>query len=224
MIRIGFRSVSARMCVWLAMLVVVVGMSSQACAAKPAPAGNEDDVERLGELLIRMLPFGDIFDMVSAKDPQWPAQDTKGKVSAQQLACMRGELSSAGYRRMKLADAQAYADANPSRLSSDIELLEQGAADVFGKVVRAGIESEGSDPVAVMKTFSPEQMMSFVTFFNDPNYGQLRKLSGVGDALSVSKSSEENEAAGEKLAATIVSQLMFKAMATCDVPMSAVLE
>lgn len=176
------------------------------------------------DLQVRMMPFGAIFESLANANPDWPMQDKPGAVTPKQLGCLRDELSTSGYRRYKLAQVEAYLAANPSRADAEIALLEQGAADLFGRLVAAGAESERrgveADPSLVLKDASPEQMLSFVTFFSDPNYAELRKLSGLGDALSIEKSAEENESAGEKIGSTLTMQIMLTAMSTCKVPTS----
>lgn len=209
----------------LAALLALGGLSV-AQAAQTAP--SHSDVQRMTDLQVKMMPFGAIFDMLAKADPNWPMQEKPGAVTPTQLGCLRGELSTPGYRRYKQAQVEAYLAANPSRAESEIALLEQGAAELFGKLILAGADSERSgveaDPQAVLKNSTPEQMMSFMSFFGDPNHAELRKLSGLGDAISLGKSASENESAGEQLGSTITLQVMLKAMSTCEVPTSALFE
>ncbi len=195
-------------------------------AAETAP--SKQDVQRMTDLQVQMMPFGAIFDMLAKNDPNWPMQEKPGAVTPKQLGCLRGELSTPGYRRYKQAQVETYLAANPSRAASEIALLEQGAAELFGKLILAGADSERSgveaDPQALLRDSTPEQMMSFMSFFGDPNHAELRKLSGLGDAISPTKSASENESAGEQLGSTITLQVMLKAMSTCEVPTSALFE
>lgn len=227
----------------LAVLVVslLFGVVPAVQAAEKAPAkyaaakstvaqsaATELDVQRMTDLQVQMMPFGAIFDMLAKADPKWPMQEKPDAVTPTQLGCLRGELSTPGYRRYKQAQVEAYLAANPSRAASEIALLEQGAAELFGKLVLAGADGERSgvqaDPQTVLKEASPEQMMSFMSFFGDPNHAELRKLSGLGDAISPGKSASENESAGEQLGSTITLQVMLKAMSTCEVPTSVLFE
>ncbi len=197
-------------------------------AAQDAAPPSQSDVQRMTDLQVRMLPFGAIFEMLAKDDPNWPMQEKPDAVTPGQLACLRDELSTAGYRRYKQAQVEAYLAANPSRAASEIALLEQGAAELFGKLVMAGADSERSGveakPEVLLKDATPEQMSSFMSFFGDPNHAELRKLSGLGDAISPGKSASENESAGEQLGSTITLQVMLKAMSTCKVPTSALFE
>lgn len=222
----------------LAVLVLslLFGVSSAMQAAENAPAKSATalsadagaDVQRMTDLQVQMMPFGAIFDMLAKADPKWPMQEKPDAVTPGQLGCLRGELSTPGYRRYKQAQVEAYLAANPSRAAAEIALLEQGAAELFGKLVLAGADGERSgvqaDPQIILKNASPEQMMSFMTFFGDPNHAELRKLSGLGDAISPGKSASENESAGEQLGSTITLQVMLKAMSTCEVPTSVLFE
>lgn len=197
-------------------------------AAKDAARPSKSDIGRMTDLQVRMLPFGAIFEMLAKEDPNWPMQEKPDAVTPKQLACLRGELSTPGYRRYKQAQVEAYLAANPSRAASEIALLEQGAAELFGKLVMAGADSERSgveaQPEVLLKDATPEQMSSFMSFFGDPNHAELRKLSGLGDAISPGKSVSENESAGEQLGSTITVQVILKAMSTCKVPTSVLFE
>ena len=189
--------------------------------AKQAQAG------RMTDALVRMLPMGEIFEAAAAKDPKWPMQAKPDAVTVEQLACVRGELSVPGFRRSRMAEVEAYAKANPSRMEAEIKLLESGAAELFGKVISAGAaKADGGPevtPDAILGAATSDQMLSFITFVSDPNYADLRKLSGFGDALNITKSASENEKSGYQLGASLAAQQMIKAMGTCKVPPSAYL-
>jgi hypothetical protein len=191
-------------------------------------AGEPDArVQRMTDALVKMLPMGAIFEDIAAKNPKWPMQEKSDAVTAEQLACVRGELSVDGFRRSRMAEVESYAKANPSRLDAEIRLLESGASDLFGKVIAAGAANASGgpevSPQAILGEATSEQVLSFVTFVSDPNYADLRKLSGFGDALNITKSRSENEKSGSQLGASLAAQLMIKAMGTCKVPPSAYL-
>lgn len=182
--------------------------------------------ERMTDAIVRMIPLGQIFEQAAASDPKWPFQDDPDAVSDEQLRCMRTELSEDGYRRSKRAEVEAYAQANPSRMEGELRLLEGGAAELFGKLVAAGAESARAgieaDTEAVLKTASPDQFLSFMTLMSDPNHAEVRKLAGVGNALGIDKSADENKHAGEQLGSSLVVQHMIKSMGACNVPLSAI--
>ncbi|MBJ7574110.1 hypothetical protein [Luteimonas sp. MC1828] len=197
--------------------------------ASLAPAAHAQnvapgDIDRLAGLLVEMMPIGDVFDAIAKQDPTWPLQERPDAVTAEQLACMRGELSSAGYRRAKRADASAYASAHPSRVRGDIALLEGGASVLFGRLVMEGAATEGGgDSNAVLAGSTPAQLLSFMTVMTDPKHAALREAAGMGDAIDATRSAEENEKSGYQLGASIVTQLMIKSLDTCQVPTSAIL-
>ena len=182
---------------------------------------HEQRVDRLTDSMVVLMPFGTIFESVAAADPTWPAMERADEISARQLVCLRGELSAAGYRRYARGMVQAYADANPERLDSDIALVESGVAEMFGKLVLAGAEGERTgvqaDPEQILAGYSPAQLEAFMTFFSAQEHAGLRELAGLGNQLSTAKSAEENEAAGEQLGSALASKLMVRAMETCDV-------
>lgn len=193
----------------------------------PAAMGRQPSdaqVDRLTDILVDMLPLGPVLDEAQRVDVQWPLKESAGSVKPGQLACMRKELSSEGYRRSKRNLVLAYAQANSSRLDNDIKLLTDGAAPLFGNLVAGGIAAgqKGTefDPKEAMKSATPEQFLSFMTFMIEPKHAPLRELSGIGDAFNPTHSTQENEKAGEGLGASLVIKLMVGAMSTCDVPPS----
>lgn len=221
----SFRSFRPRRALRLFGMLLGPALVLSAHAARAAEPGADDAlVSRMTDLQVRMFPFGTIFEMLAKDDPKWPMQQNPDAVTPKQLDCLRGELSTDGYRRYKRTRVAAYVAANPKRAEAEAELLSQGAAELFGKLVLAGAEAERSGapatPEEALKDATPEQMMAFMSFFSDPNYAELRKMSGLGDALDTRKSAEENKSAGEQLGSTITMQIMLGAMATCQVPTS----
>jgi hypothetical protein len=186
---------------------------------------NAAKVERLTDLVVELMPIGSIFEELAKADPQWPLRSDRNAMSAGQHSCLRGELSRAGYRRMKRVDVAGYAAANPSRLDADIRVLEGGSAWLMNRLVLAGAEAERTgvpaDEQAILSAASIEQVGSFMSLMQSPDYAGLRRVAGLGNALDTNKSQEENEAAGEQIGADLATQAIFKAMSTCKIPASA---
>jgi hypothetical protein len=197
--------------------------------ASPAHAQSTNPVderaERLTNLMLELLPFGYLMEQAAANEPTWPLMKKASNVNAEQLACVRGELSAAGYRRAKLKEARAYVVANPSRFEGDVAVLEEGAAKLVGKLMLAGFDAARSggkvDPAVVMKTATSGQLIALSNFMYDPKYEPLRNVAGVGDAFS-GKSGEESQKRGEGLGLALMSTLTLKALDACQVPPSVI--
>jgi hypothetical protein len=191
-----------------------------AAAAEPAVT-HEQRIERLTDSMVVLMPFGTIFEGIAAEEPAWPVMEKIDEVTAKELVCLRGELSSKGYRRYTRGLVKDYADANPQRLDADIALVENGVAEMFGKLVLAGAEGERTgvqaNPDELLAGYSPAQTEAFMAFFSAPEYAGLRRVAGVGNQFDENKSAEENEAAGEQLGSDLASKLMFRAMDICGV-------
>lgn len=190
-------------------------------ALASAGAGQGAKIERLLDAMVEMMPFGRVFDMLASQDPTWPLTGAADRVDAGALACLRGELSSAGYRRYQLPLVTAYAVNNPDRVDKDLALLEGGGAALFGKLVIAGAEGERTgvevNPEVVLADATPEQLTAFMEVFSDPGAAGLRELAGFGEALDLDKSEAENEAAGEKVGGDLAGMLLQRALRTCRV-------
>lgn len=193
-------------------------------AALPASSAQ---VEHLADLLTQVIPLGKIMAQQAAADPTWPLKEKASAVSTTQLACMRNEMSPAGWRRAKLDDAKQFAAAHPDSLADDIKLLDSGAAMVAGKFVEAGITAhktgQSVDAKTVMKTVSPQQASAFMTMLLDPKYASLRDLAGLNDMFDLSKSSQENREMGRQKGASIAMKFTFRAMGDCGISPAALL-
>ncbi|HEY0505350.1 MAG TPA: hypothetical protein VGD42_17845 [Lysobacter sp.] len=199
-----------------AAVVVCLGAPVQALAAAPSQA----QIDQFATTLADFVPIGRVMDDMIAKDPRWPLNEKVDAVSGEQLACMRSTLSTDGFRRTRAQEVAAYAKANPTRFDSDLKML-QAAAPILSQAFNAGVaEGKGEKPFNAgdaMKSATPDQLLSFITFIADPKYAPLRELTGIGDAFDPTRSAEENKKAGSNVGALIVSKLMLGAMKTCDV-------
>lgn len=207
-----------------ALLIAGALLSMPAHAAAPTNAGQDAKIERLTDLMVELVPMGRIFDMLAKDDPKWPMQDKPDAVTPAQLSCLRSELSNTGYRRAKRKDVAEYVAANPSRVDDELKLLESGAAAVMGRLMIAGAEGERTgvkvSEQEVLGSATPEQLGSFMAFMSAPDHAGLRKLSGLGNAFSTDKSSEENEQNGEAAGQNLATQVMLRAMGACEVSMA----
>ena len=205
-----------RTCFLLASLLSVPAWAAEA---------DEKDIERLTDLVVAAMPFGVVFDGAQARDPNWPLEDKAKNATAGQLACLRGEMSSAGYRRGKRAEVVAYAAAHPANVKRDIELLEAGAADLFGRFVRAGAEQEATgkpaDIDAIVASAGAAEAMSLTQLTTPAHYADLRTLIGFGAMFDAAdEGAAEMEKRGEDQGMQIGAMLMIKAVRTCDLPLS----
>ena len=202
--------------------------TAPAKTAKSAKPGNDPQVDRLADLVVRAIPLGAIFETLADAEPNWPMHEKPDAVTSRQLACLRRELSADGYRRVKREDAAEYVKRNPSLLEQDIRVLDEGAAMMMGKLMMAGVEQERTgvpvDQNALMGEASPEQLAAFMSFMTSPDHAPLRRLAGIGNAFDHERSAEENENAGEAAGADLATKVMLKAMGRCEVPASVLFE
>lgn len=193
-----------------------------ACTTSAFAATPDADIDRFTNATVQLLPLGRIFDKVAAQDPKWPAQAKPTAVNDEQLACLRTELSSEGYRRSKRAEVVAYAKDHPSSFKDDLATLE-AAAPVFGRLVMAGAGEGTQTADEIMKSAQGDQLLALMRLVSDPSTAELRKVAGIAGAFDIRKSENENKAAGEQLGASLAVQAMLKATITCKVPPGAFL-
>lgn len=195
-----------------------------------APVASADParLDRLADLLVQAIPMGVLFDGMADEDPNWPMQENPRAISKAQLGCLRGELSSSGYRRAKRAEVVEYAAKHADKIDADIELLEEGAAVLMGKLMLAGAEQERTGvPVSeaeLLGQATPEQLAAFMSFMTAPDNAPLRRLAGIGNAFDASATDEENEASGEAAGSDMVTRVILGAMSACEVPTSVLFE
>lgn len=177
-------------------------------------------MQQLAALLAQMLPLGKMMDAQAARDPKWPLEGKVDLVTPEQLACMRHEMSSDGWRQSKLAEAREYAMAHPERVAADLRILQAGAAKVTSRMVHAGLlAKEGEAPVdtkAALASVSAKQMHAFVLFAKDPGFAQLRELVGIENSFN--KTREENQKASYDMGVSIGMKFTLRAMDDCKIP------
>ncbi len=186
---------------------------------------KDDSIDKLTDLIVTTVPMGYIFDALAKKDVNWPVQDNPEKISAIQLACLRSDLSSAGYKRNKAKDVTEYAKKNPSRIQGDIELLNSGAAFLMNRFMVAGSEQELTgvpvDENRIISEANITQVTAFMNFMTKPEFAVLRDLAGVGSAVDMTKSESENNDAGKQTGANLAMNLMLRGVGNCNIPPSA---
>jgi hypothetical protein len=210
--------------------LIALMLSAAGClAALPAFAQSSGDrVARLTDLVVQTVPMGEIFETLAATSPDWPLQEKPGAVGAGQLACLRDELSEAGYRRMKRTEVVAYVAENPSLVDADIAVLEAGGARMMSTLMLAGVEQERTgvpvDQNEILAQASEQETAAFMQMMTGAEQSKLRRLMGIGNAFDAARSADENESAGEEAGADLATRVMTKAMSNCDVPVSVLFE
>ena len=194
-------------------------------ALVPAIAGATGDrVDRLTDLSVQAMPMHLVFEHFAGSDPKWPVQEKPDVLDAGQLACLRGELSTAGYRRVMHKKVQDYAGQGDEAMDRSIRLMESGAARVMGALVMAGVEQEMTgrkiDETEIMGASRPEELQAFMEFMTSPDHAGLRRVVGIGEAFDAGSSAEENNARGEKVGGDLATQLILGGMGRCDIPSS----
>lgn len=182
-----------------------------------AHAGEASDaqIERMTDAIVGILDFGAQMDKSAAEDPLWPVKGMSDRFASNEVACLRDQLSTVGYRRSKRADVVAYAAANSDRFERDLKSLES-VAPVFA-AIRQKKDEDAFE--ALMSTMSADRMLAFVGFIEDEEHAPLRKLVGLGEkgfGQGGSTPFEAGVSAGERNA----EGLMLKAMEACSIPFS----
>ncbi|GGD59982.1 hypothetical protein [Pseudoxanthomonas indica] len=183
-----------------------------------------DPIDLMTDALVTMFPVGDVMQDAADKDPTWPLQDKASAVPANQLICLRNELSREGFRRNKRLEVVEYAQQHAANFADETRKA-QAVAPVMARMVGAGIVAANTgtelDPTSALKNTTVDELLVFNDVFRDPKYRDLRELTGFGDILSFENGRQEEagKATGEKIVVT----LMLKAMKTCEVEPSALI-
>jgi hypothetical protein len=147
-----------------------------------------------------------------------------GKVSPAQLACMRAELVPARVTKFQQDDARKFAQRHPERVADAIRLLEDGAAQLMGRLVMAGGQAELSghkpDAAALLRDATPGQMNNFIQLAQHPEQADLRRALGLegvagGDTATA-------HARGRQAGQMMMLKPMLAAMEACKLPMSTI--
>lgn len=204
----------------IALALVFGASTSQAQVQEQEGAG------RLSELVVRAMPIGDIFQSFIDADERWPLNERASRLEPAQLGCVRQRLSTAGFREQRHTEALAFAKRHPELIGPSVRVLEEGGADLFSALVRAGAEQSRTgrkvDFNRVAADFRPTQLAAFVELTSDEKHRALRELIGIDDAVSIQHSPDQNKERGRNKGMVMGVKLMLGAMEHCKVPLTAI--
>ncbi|QTD46430.1 hypothetical protein [Ottowia testudinis] len=194
----------------------VAGCAQVGTTTAVAPAR----VDRLAALFMQALPVGWIVERIAAQDPTWPFQQQAKRFTPAQLACTRGEMTPGKVAVTQYKDAREFARRHPDRVEESIRLLEGGAADVIGVLIRAGaverVAGPPANPRELMGKMSAAQLRGFSEFIQDAQHADLRRamrLEGIASATNDQQARQRGHSIGQSL---IVGPLLT-AMERCGV-------
>lgn len=205
-------------------LLLTAGAAS---AADPVIHVSEQQIQQLTDLVVETIPLGEVQDHSMAADPTWPLKQKASRISAEQLACIRSQLSSAAYRVARMKDVRAFADEHADEVAGAIKVLASGAAKVSHGFVMGGVRARETgtplDPAKDMKAVTGVEMIAYTNYEYDPKFADLRNLTGIGDANDPAKSADERHQAMAAKFLVMDMDAMYRAMDACHVPPSTML-
>jgi hypothetical protein len=181
--------------------------------AQLAPQAPADPVERFAGAYTRLLPVGRLLDASAAQDARWPLADKAELVSAAQLDCMRGTLSSGELLPRQRQLARDYARAHPDALASELQVLEAGAARLIGEAMLAGA---GLLPVAAPAT--PAETEALAAFVTQPRFAGLRRATGLEHLAGAVGAPADPRQRGRTLGRQLLTRFMTDAFVQCHIP------
>lgn len=191
------------------------------CSGAVAGTVPDNIVQHLTDLVVQALPMGQMADVDEAKDPTWPLKDKASRVSSEQLRCMRGQLSSAGYRNWKLHDVRAYAATHAADVDDDIDVLGSGAAWVANRYFMGSLEARENgaefDRRKALQSATAGQMIAYTSYEYDPKFAALRDLVGIGSVNDPTAAADDRARAIKVKMMTLNMDLMYRAMDACKV-------
>lgn len=178
-----------------------------------APQAPADPVERFADAYTRLLPVGRLLDASAAQDARWPLADKAELVSAAQLDCMRGALSSGELLPRQRQVARDYARAHSDALASELQVLEAGAARLIGEAMLAGA---GLLPAAAPAT--PAETEALAAFATQSRFAGLRRATGLEHLAGAAGAPADPRQRGRALGRQLLTRFMTDAFVQCHIP------
>ena len=204
----------------LVAIVAAAGLVGCAPMGAGLAAPSSAQVDRLGALFVQSVPVGWMVDRVAARDSQWPFQKYPGRYTPAQLACTRGELTADKVSATQLTDARAFARRHPDRVDESIQVLESGATQAMGLLMRAGmgeaIAGRKLDAGSIMRTLSAGQLRAFAELTEGTQHAELRQAMRI-DELASGGNRAESHQRGARLGQSLLVGPMLTAMERCKV-------
>ena len=193
-----------------AALALLAGGCAQLGPQAPAPA---DPVQRFADAYVELLPIGPLLDATAAQDARWPLAEKADMVSAAQLGCMRGALSSTELLPRQRRMAREYALAHPDALAGELQVLEAGAARLIGESMLAGA---GVLPAARPATAAETEALA--AFATQPRFARLRRATGREHLVGAASVPTDPAQRGRALGQQLLVRFMTDAFVQCHIP------
>lgn len=197
-------------------------MAGNSFAAGTPSQVTEQQIQHLTDLVVETMPMGEIMDHSIAADPTWPLKQKASRVSAEQLRCLRDQLSSASYRAAKLKEVRAFAGLHANEVADDTKVLDDGAAQVSNRLVLGGARAHEMgappNPGKDLQSITGSEMIAYTSYEYDPKYADLRNLTGIGDANDPAKPADERHQAMAAKMLVLNMDTMYRAMDACHIP------
>lgn len=179
------------------------------CATAPPPV---NDVQQLEDLFVKTMPFGMVIANVAARDPNWPLQSFMDRLTAKDVACMRGELTPEKADEVLRRRARAYASAHPDRVADDVRVL--GGVATF-------MHQAASEVLTGQAKAQPngDEVKRFADFIGAPDHQALREALFL-DGAAQSAAAGDGERFGRALGRHVLMPLTMAASAHCQIDLS----
>ena len=180
-----------------------------------APASAvADPVERFAQAQVQLLPVGRLLDAAAAQDARWPLAGKADMVSGAQLACVRRTLSDAEVTARQRQAARDYARAHPDTLADELQVLENGAARLFGEAMLAG-----AGLIAAPAPATARETEALAAFAAAPRFAALRRASGLDRLIGPAAARTADPARrGSALGQQLLIRSMTDAFLRCHIP------
>ena len=202
-----------RRCARVTAPIGALGLAALLVGCAQPPVAPADRVERFADAFVQLLPVGRVMDAAAARDARWPLGAKAALVSDRQLGCMRAALSSAAVTPRQRQAARDYARSHADTLDDELQILEAGAAALFGDAMLAAAERR---PGGSLAGASPVQAQALVALMTEPRYAALRHASGLDGLLD--GGAERARQRGRELGQTLLVRHMTDAFLTCHIP------
>ena len=207
--------------------VAVAAALAAGCAQTGPKAASAAQVDRLGALFTQAVPVGWIVERVAARDAAWPFQQHPGRFTPAQLACTRGELTPDKVAVTQKADAREFARRYPDRVEESIRVLDGGAAEAIGTLMRAGVvgsmSGQRADAGQMVGQMTAAQLRNFAELTESSQYAELRQAMRL-DGLSGRNTPRESREQGHRIGQSLLVGPLLAAMERCQISPSSLFE
>ena len=190
---------------------------------------KKSGVENANDLIVLShyaLPIGTLLQVVKETSPLWPFGENASKLTAEQLRCVRAEISTLNYENLLAKNISLFVKNSPEEAGSTLTALQDGGAEIIRQTFLAATDVLQQKPNKLQTYFLEQvkndkedrfldKMANFVELMYAPLYQNFRDLTLISDFTGTNGFSQDGSSLTSFTGKQFKNMILTPALAKC---------